>query len=194
MANYTIELSEILENKVNIFDFSYPLFDENYRNTFEENFKNYFMFREIGSETIARFKHNLKTQLNILMPLYNKMYISQNLDQRILDNYDITETFQRDIKATKKGENNINNKQLFSDTGRKRVDINDIDYVSNINKEINNATTNVSDDNKENWSRTMRGNIGVQTDADAVIKYESSLKNIDLLIFEELDNLFMQIY
>ena len=122
------------------------------------------------------------------------MYISQNLEQRILDNYDVTETFTRDISANKIGENNTNNKQLFSDTGRKRVDINDIDYVSNINKEINNATTRVNDINKETWTRKMTGNIGIQTDADAVLKFESSLKNIDMLIFEELDNLFMQIF
>ena len=194
MANYTMELSEILQNNVEIFDFEYPIFNENYRKTFEENFKNYFYFREIGVETIARFKHNLKTQLNLLMPLYNKMYISQNLEQRILDNYDVTETFTRDISANKIGENNTNNKQLFSDTGRKRVDINDIDYVSNINKEINNATTRVNDINKETWSRKMTGNIGIQTDAVAVKAYEDSLKNIDMLIFEELDNLFMQIF
>jgi len=189
-----MELSEILQNNVNIFDFDYPIFNENYRKTFEENFKNYFMFREIGVETVARFKHNLKTQLNILMPLYNKMYVSQNLEQRILDNYDVTETFTRDISANKTGENNTNNKQLFSDTGRKRVDINDIDYVSNINKEINNATTRVNDINKETWTRKMQGNIGIQTDAIAVKAYEDSLKNIDMLIFEELDNLFMQVF
>ena len=194
MANYTITLMEILENNCNIFDFDYPIFNENYRKTFEENFKNYFYYREIGVETVARFKHNLKTQLNLIMPLYNKMYMSQNLDQRILDNYDITETFTRDITGIKSGENNVTNRQLFSDTGRKRVDINDIDFVSNINKEINNTTSKVNDSNKEQWTRKMTGNIGVQTDAMAVKAFEDSLKNVDLLIFEELDNLFMQIY
>ena len=194
MANYTMELGEIIENNVNIFDFKYPIFNEEYRKTFEENFINYFYFREIGVETVARFKHNLKTQLNLLMPYYNKMYMSQSLEQRILDNYDVTETFTRDISNKKTGENTGTNKQLFSDTGRKRVDINDIDYVSNINKEINSANSNINDENKENWTRTMKGNIGVQTDADAIMKYESSLKNVDLLVFEELDNLFMQVF
>lgn len=194
MANYTIELSEILKNNVNIFDFNYPIFDERYRAIFEYNFKNYFYFREIGVETVARFKFNLRTQLILLMPYYNKLYTSQNLEQRILDNYDVLETFERNITGSKTGINNVNNKQIFSDTGRKRVDINDIDYVSNINKEINNTTSNMNDENRENWTRTMKGNIGIQTDADAIMKYESSLKNIDLMLFEELDNLFMQVF
>lgn len=194
MANYTIELRTIIENNVNIFDFSYPIFDESYRAKFEENFINHFYYREIGFETISRFKHHLKTELNILMPYYNKLYTSQGLEQRILDNYDVTETFERNVTGSKTGVNENSNKQLFSDTGRKRVDINDIDYVSTINKETNNTTSNVNDENNERWSRTMKGNIGVQTDADAIMKYENSLKNVDLLLFEELEKLFMQIF
>ena len=152
------------------------------------------MFREIGVETVARFKHNLKTQLNLLMPYYNKIYTSQNLEQRILDNYDVTETFERDSTGKRTAKNDMNNKQLFSDTGRKRVDINDIDYVSNINKEINSANSNANEENKEKWTRKMTGNIGIQTDAHGVSQYENSLKNVDMLIFDELDNLFMQIF
>ena len=194
MANYTIELRELVKNNYPIFDFSYPLFDETYRSTFERNFIDYFYFREIGFETIARFKHHLKTELNLLMPYYNKLYISQGLEQRILDNYDVTETFERNVTGSKTGVNENSNKQLFSDTGRKRVDINDIDYVSTINKETNSTTSNINDENNERWERRMQGNIGVQTDADAIIKYESSLKNVDLLVFNELEKLFMQIF
>lgn len=194
MANYTIELRTIIENNVNIFDFNYPIFDESYRATLEDNFINHFYYREIGFETISRFKHHLKTELNLLMPYYNKLYKSQGLEQRILDNYDVTEKFERNVTGSKTGVNENSNKQLFSDTGRKRVDINDIDYVSTINKEINNTTSNVNDENNERWSRTMKGNIGVQTDADAIMKYENSLKNVDLLLFEELEKLFMQIF
>ena len=194
MANYTIELRELVKNNYHIFDFSYPLFDESYRNIFETNFINHFYFREIGFETIARFKHHLKTELNLIMPYFNKIYKSQALDQRILDNYDVTETFERNTTGSKTGVNEDVNKQLFSDTGRKRVDINDIDYVSTINKETNSTTSNINDENNERWTRTMQGNIGVQTDADAIIKYESSLKNVDLLVFNELEKLFMQIF
>lgn len=194
MANYTIELRELVKNNYKIFDFSYPLFDESYRSTFENNFIDYFYFREIGFETIARFKHHLKTELNLIMPYFNKIYKSQGLEQRILDNYDVTETFERNVTGSKTGINENSNKQLFSDTGRKRVDINDIDYVSTINKETNSTTSNINDENNERWTRKMQGNIGVQTDADAIIKYESSLKNVDLLVFNELEKLFMGIF
>lgn len=194
MATYTLELRTILESNVNIFDFNYPIFDEDYRRVFEDKFKAHFYFREIGVETVGRFKFNLREMLNRIMPYYNKMYISQGLEQRILDNYDVTETFEKTSSGSRTGIAEATNKNMFSNTGKKRVDINDIDYVSNIAKEINNNTSNVNDDNEEKWTRKMQGNIGVQTDADAVMKYEQSLRNIDDMVFEELEVLFMQVF
>ena len=40
----------------------------------------------------------------------------------------------------------------------------------------------------------MQGNIGVQTDADAIIKYWESLRQIENEIFEQCSNLFMEVY
>ena len=193
MAMYTMELREILENH-KIFDFYYPIFNEDYRLTFERKFMEHFYYREIGAETVARFKHNLREMLNLIMPYYNKMYLSQSLEQRILDNYDVTETFEKTSSTDKTGVSDTTNKELYSDTGRKRVDIDDVDYVSNISKNIGNNTSNVNEDNTEKWTRRMTGNIGVATDADSISKYEASLKNIDLMVFEELDILFMGVF
>lgn len=193
MAMYTMELREILDNH-KIFDFYYPIFSEDYRLTFERKFMEHFYYREIGAETVARFKHNLREMLNLIMPYYNKMYMSQSLEQRILDNYDVTETFEKTSSTDKTGVSDTTNKELYSDTGRKRVDIDDVDYVSNISKNIGNNTSNVNEDNTEKWTRKMQGNIGIQTDADAVMKYEQSLRNIDLMVFEELDILFMGVF
>ena len=83
---------------------------------------------------------------------------------------------------------------MYSDTGRKRVDINDVDFVSNINKMVGDSSSTSKEDNTEKWTRKMQGNIGVATDADAVTSYEKALKNIDLLVFNELDILFMGVY
>ena len=194
MAEYTIELRTLIDNNVDIFDFDYPLFDESYRETFEEHFINHFYFREIGAETVARFKHNLKESLNLIMPYWNKIYSSQSLDQRILDNYDVIEKYERNLEGTHESKQDGTNKNLFTDTGRKRTDINNVDYVSSITKDIAESNTSGKTGSKESWTRTMTGNIGVQTDASAVVAYEQSLRNVDLEVFEQLDNLFMQVF
>lgn len=193
MAIYTLELREIVEN-YKIFDFYYPIFDEEYRLTFERKFIEHFYFREIGCETVARFKFNLRSTLNLIMPFYNKLYISQLNNVLNLNNYEVTETFEKSSNGTRKGTSDVSNKNMFSDTGRKRVDINDIDYISNISKEENKTSSNVNDTNQEEWVRTMKGNIGVQTQADLIRIHENSLKNVDKMVFDELEILFMGVF
>ena len=88
---YTVTLNEMIKNNVTIFDFDYPIFREEYRETFEQHFIDYFLNDEIAHETVALFKHRLKVKLRLIMPYYNKIFETQELEQRILDNYDVTE-------------------------------------------------------------------------------------------------------
>ena len=209
MNRYTLTLRQVLTTHKIFKD--YPIFDEKYRTTFESNFINYFLFEEIAHETIELFIHRLNTRLNIIMPFYNKLFLSQQLEQRILDNYDVVESFEKlksnDIKSTSNLKNDIDvsstSRDLYKDAPKTRVDISDFDVVTNLNKNISNNNSNstssqfndVKDNENEKWTRTMKGNIGIQTDADAIMKYESSLRNITLEIFEkELSQLFMGVF
>lgn len=207
MNNYTLTLQQILTSNIEIFDFEYDLFDNNYKPVFEQLFKDYFYMEEIAHETVGLFKHRLKIKLNMILPYYNKLYMSQTLEQRILDNYDVTETITRQLNGDSQQISNSNlvrkgdNKQLYKDTPKTKIDIDKIDVVTNITKTIsdentinNDVSTNKSN-NVENFERKMTGNIGIQTDADAIMKYWLSLRNVTLEIFEnELSQLFMGIY
>lgn len=194
MEQTTITLGEIIENEVNIFDFVYPFYSETYRTKFEEHFKDYFYYDEIGQETVARFKHRLKIKLNLIMPYWNKIFVADTLEQRILDNYDITETFEKDISNNATTTNNGTNKNLSSDTPTTKVDFEQVDFFSSIVKDIVSNTNIVDNDVVENWTRTMKGNIGVQTDSDSIKKYWESLRMIELEIFKQCDDLFMGVY
>lgn len=194
MERTTMTLGEIIENNVNIFDFEYPFYNEEYRPTFERHFIEYFYFDEIGQETVARFKHRLKIKLNLIMPYWNKIFLADELEQRILDNYDVTETYTREVANNSTATNESTNKNLQSDTPVTKTDLEQVDYFSNIVKDIGNNTSNVNNNSSENWERRMKGNIGVQTDADAIIKYWESLRQIENEIFEQCSNLFMEVY
>lgn len=210
MEKYTITLGELIENNVNIFDFDYPFYNEERRKQFEQHFIEHFYFDEIGQETVARFKHRLKIKLNLIMPYWNKIFLADELEQRILDNYDVTETYEREVidnttqtsNGTVTSINEKTSKNLESETPVTKTDLDNIDYFSNITKDIGNSkndttsnnSNNVQNTNKENWTRKMQGNIGVQTDADAIIKYWKSLRQIENEIFEQCSNLFMEVY
>lgn len=102
MGSYSLELRELIEQPTQfeqlshneriekgrsyLFDFTYPLFDEAYRKTFETNFIRHFYMREIGFETEGLFKFRLETWLNINMPYYNKLFESELLKYDPLTN------------------------------------------------------------------------------------------------------------
>lgn len=210
MEMQTMTLGELIENNVNIFDFDYPFYNEERRKQFEQHFIEHFYFDEIGQETIARFKHRLKIKLNLIMPYWNKIFLADELEQRILDNYDVTETYEKEVfdnttqtsNGTVTSTNENTSKNLESDTPVTKTDLDNIDYFSNITKDIangkndttSNNTNNVQNTNKENWTRKIQGNYGVQTDANAIVQYWESLRMIELEIFNQLSVLFMEVY
>lgn len=93
MAEYTIELRKVLEYGHNIFDFPYPFYDEEKRVEFERNFIRHFYFREIGSETIDRFKVYLQDKFMTALPYYNELFKAAQIEYSILDNYKLVEDY-----------------------------------------------------------------------------------------------------
>ena len=207
---YTVTLNQMIQNNVTIFDFDYPIVREEYRETFEQHFIDYFLDEEIAHETVAQFKLRLKSKLNLIMPYYNKIFLTQEMEQRILDNYDVTETYNRSVVSdtvnnsttSLNNKNNVVSKNLYKDAPKTKIDIEKFDTVTNLSKDESNSiiegsTVNSSDgfsSNIERWERRMTGNIGVQTDSDAIVKYWSSLRKVEQEIFEELECLFMGVY
>lgn len=207
MAQYTVTIKQMVDSGIKIFDFDYPMFKEEYKPTFEKLFIDYFYFDEIGLETPALFKHRLKTKLNLIMPYYNKLYMSQDLEQRILDNYDVTEIIKRSVKGDSSRElvgsmtSSSTTKNLFKNAPKTKIDVDKFDVVSSLSKDegrgssSNNTNEKNKTSNNEEFTRTMKGNIGVQTDADAIVKYWTSLRNVTIEIFEnELNQLFMGVF
>ena len=199
---YTVTLNEMIKNNVTIFDFDYPIFREEYRETFEQHFIDYFIDEEIAHETVAQFKLRLKIKLNLIMPYYNKIFLTQEMEQRILDNYDVTETYNRNVVSDSVNSVTSTTKNLYKDAPKTKIDIEKFDTVTNLSKDESNSviegsTVNSSDgfsSNTESWERRMTGNIGVQTDADAIVKYWTSLRKVEQEIFDELECLFMGVY
>ena len=92
-----------------IFDFSYPIFDENYRNTLETKIIKHFYTREIGLETYGLWKLKLDTKMNEIMPYYNKLYETELIKFNPLYDTDIHVEGHRDEKVDETSKNNTTN-------------------------------------------------------------------------------------
>lgn len=156
MASYTMELREYIEmfsqdeenlsfnerikiGRPKLFDFDYPIFDNDYKNVFETNFIKNFYMREIGFETEGLFKFRLETWLNINMPYFNKLFESELIKFDPLINENIK------VNHTKKNEGSNSSNRNFN-----KIDNNNMDNT--LQKDIN---ENGQKDNSQNDSRNL---------------------------------------
>lgn len=63
-----------------IFDFDFPIFDEEYRSVLCKKILRHYYTREIGLETVGLWKLKLSTKMQEIMPYYNKLYKTELLE------------------------------------------------------------------------------------------------------------------
>lgn len=89
-------IQEILDrSRGKIFDFDFPIFDENYRNILEDKILKHYYTREIGAEAVGLWKLWLDTRLNEIMPYYNQLYASELIKFNPMYDVDLTTTHQK---------------------------------------------------------------------------------------------------
>jgi len=95
MSKYTTELRDIEKSGLKVFDFPYVFYDETKKPDFEKKFIAHFFFREIGMETVGRFKHYLKVKCDEVLPYYNMLLKTSLYEYDVKNNYNLTETFTK---------------------------------------------------------------------------------------------------
>lgn len=219
MSKYTTELRTIvdylsgyddtltLQQKIEkarplLFNFSYPFYNEEKRKEFETKIIRYFYMREIGFETVGLFKLYLETDLNIIMPVYNKYYQTIEQDYNYLVDTYITETNSSNSNGTSSSEDNTtltvsnNDTTLNSDFPQSSLNGGNYGSGSTISE---NTSTNISDGDSSSKNnnfassvRNLEGNN--RPKAELISIYRDSLINVDSLVFGELNKLFLNLY
>ena len=118
MSKYTTEVRFICENSAGlsksegadnvdsildkcwnkVFNFDFPIFDENYRQVLCRKILKHYYTREIAHETVGRWKLALNAKLNEIMPYYNQLYKSELLEFNPF--YDVDLTRKREGSGT----------------------------------------------------------------------------------------------
>lgn len=219
---YSLEIREIIQ-KVNIFDFNYSFYEESFKKEFQDRFIEHFFFYEIGFETIGRFKHMLKAKLNDIYPYYKQLYEIELKSKNInyLMNKDLKETIIKEVTgslrskdsgvSTSNGTSSNNSTSNSVDKGSDTPmgQVNNLDSylttasISDNNNSSNDTTSNNTSsssetlqDNtgKESTTLISQGNIGVVSSAKLLEEYRKTIININMMIFNELECLFMGVY
>ena len=207
MSKYTLELRYMYEDEnFTLFDFPYNLYDNDLKPWFEEKFFQHFMFYEIGFDTIGMFKQRLMTKLNDIYPYYRQLYETEIRSKGIdfMLNKDLKESYVRELTSNSNSiqESNVASNSL-STAGqltpsiiekKKKID-KFMDTAQKDSDTSNSTSTGESNGNsREEYTLTSQGNIGITSSAELLAKWRDVLINIDLMIFEECNDLFMQIF
>lgn len=215
-SKYTLQLYYIYkDDSYNLFDQPYNLYNNELKPYFEEKFFQHFMFYEIGFDNINIFKQHLISTLNDIYPKYKQLYETeircQNIDFML--NKDLKESYIRKLNGESEGNSqatstsdnisNSNDLSIANDTPQNKID--DLDkYMTSASKtnsnSTNNSTSNANNtiknksNNTEEYELISQGNIGVTSSAELLEKWRNVLINIDLMIFKELENLFLFVF
>lgn len=208
MSKYTLELNQIVNSAdFTLFDFDYNLYDNELKLAFEKKFIDHFYFYEIGLTPIARFKKALQIKLNDIYPYYKQLYQTELrcIDIDFMLNKDLKEQYTREltgnssVNQSSTSSSNDTSLNINNDTPQNKID--DLDqFMTSASKNTDNSTMNSSGTNSaennstETYSLVSQGNIGVTSSAELLEKWRNALINIDQMIFEECNDLFMLIY
>lgn len=200
MSKYTTEVRFICENSTGlsesegannvdsildkcwnkVFNFDFPIFDENYRQVLCKKILKHYYTREIAHETVGRWKLALNAKLNEIMPYYNQLYKSELLEfnpfydvdltrsregsgtsNRTSNNTEINTGTSKNVSSDS-GTNNTVTLNRYSDTPQNSMDTQGIadsvplTTVTKVNED--NTTTNASTDTlTRNDSKTGNG-------------------------------------
>ena len=99
MANFTMELNELLnDERIGVFTFDYAFYSMNPsdKQTFERTFTDTYYFHEIGFETPERFKKHLQARLDLIMPYYQQLALTEwnkvRTSEQMMTSKNLTET------------------------------------------------------------------------------------------------------
>lgn len=178
---------------------------------------NFYRFREIGQETVGRWLFELETALNEIMPKYNQLFYSADQDFNPIYNVDYKKTIMGSQNAnsntTSTGSDSSTNEEYTKNVNAKtpqdllnisNTGIDNVNYAddaswgkaSGSTSGTNTTTGNSSSNGSTSSIETTKGNFGVVSAQDLIIKYRETILNIEQLIINDprVAELFMLIY
>lgn len=103
-APETLSYNEVIaQGQSNLFDFDYPIFNEEYRTTLQTNICKAYYTSEICCDAVERFKLWLDVRMNTIMPYYNRLYQIEWDSINPLTDYMEDETYSSNRQQTGSG-------------------------------------------------------------------------------------------
>ena len=195
------DIEDILNKSWNKIFSDFPIFDEQYRAELCKKILRHYYTREICCETVGRWKLFLSDKMKNIMPYYNQLYQSELLKIQPL------------VSVNRNGTNSSNSRtdgttdtwSYYSDTpqgGIKGLESND--YLTNATHNTGTDGTSSTLNGETSDTETGTGNrsdsyvdkiLGYEgNQSEMLLKFRETFLNIDMMIIDELKDLFFTIW
>lgn len=220
MPNYTIPLWRIIEltgGKVERDDAisvmvggdiglnKYDIFNETFRPTLNGMFIDRYYNREIGTETLDMFTHAVRRRANEIMPLYNKLFLSLEIEFDPMKTVDLRTLSTSETEANSTASNSSDsttvnenksksvNYQMPGQELRPEGDYATAAVVVDGSGEATAEATDESVSQTEGTSNDDTTVVGYQGNpSDNIMRYRESLINVIPAWLDEFEDCFMQ--
>ena len=228
MARYTVQLRKVIETvgEDHVLKWFQDYYLTNYL-TFEEikvitdagtwsparlarKILDHYYMHEIGSETVALFKHRVKVAMQEIMEEKLPLIYSASLKYNPLTNVNYTETYTGDNTSNNTSSSNttatskssgltvnsdtpqgqINKQAILGGSYASSTSANDIDDTANtVSRGLSNGSVT------QTYTKHYEGNQGISATYQRMVQqYRENIRAIDREIIEDLRDLFMIIY
>lgn len=211
MSKYTTEVRFICENAAGlieslgessvdgiitkaapvIFDFDWPIFDERYRLELEKKILRHYYTREIGEETVGLWKLRLQDRLTLIMPKYNQLYESAQLEFNPF--YDVEYRRYGTNSGEGQSSGDTTTQNMHSDTPQNGLEsVLTGEYLTDA--DVAGSTSASQSSNSGQFEETIQGKQGGASYSRLLKEYRQTFLNIDMQVVNELNDLFMGLW
>lgn len=209
MATYTIQFGALIDAGYDVGLNDYPIFDEEYREHLNKLIVGRYRFREIGAETAALFKHYFTQTLAEIMPYYNRLYLSAQIEFDPMKDVNYTESSSgsssgsSSSSSTTSDSSTTHNATAASDTPQNAFDFTNVTNNRYLTEaEVSDgsasgsgsATSSGTTSGSSSGSRTVTGKTGGKSYSQLLEEYRRTLLNIDTMILNDLNTCFMCVW
>lgn len=221
-ANLTVstgfnDIEDVLNKSWNKIFCDFPIFDEHYRPDLCKKILRHYYTREICCETLGRWKLFLSDKMKNIMPYYNQLYLSEliKIEPLVSVNKSVShEGNASESKTTNRnGTNNSNSRtdgstdtwSYYSDTPQGGINgLDSNDYLTNATHNVGTDGTSstlsgTTSDNEtgtgersDSYVDKILGYEGNQS--EMLLKFRETFLNIDMMIIDELKDLFFTLW
>lgn len=159
---------------------------------------NHYLMCEIGYETPAYFRHQVKNEMLEIMEEYAPLIYSASIAYDPLVNVDYTESYEASDSGSASGSSSGSGIAINSDTPQGQISKTAIlngDYATSTSGTDSDTSTSSESSNESEYTKRVTGNSGVSATAQKMIaQYRDNIRAIDREIINKLNKHFMGIF